>query len=254
MEVGRSSYAVPDDITSSRSSVLDLKVSRDHWNACLELARISYGLLTSRITVFPETFAERCEKAWRGRIFQGVRLATYADLFAALEAYFGTMYLRWCRAFPDKRSGKLAVRNRGKSFSAFWIVLLATACTAIKECPFDESSSMRFWFERGVRSSQPAVYCVNRFASHGPNHVVNRVFWNGGLYHARCSCGMKFVFHRYEGRTPLEVRVTEYGLETLAYLRQLLARGMTHSGIAKATGTTPRWVQGYLWNRRHTLT
>ncbi|MHB9835084.1 TniQ family protein [Paraburkholderia terrae] len=249
MEIGRAIYKTPEDISDSPIARLDLGISRENWSACLEVARVSYGLLTSRITVYPDTFWEHCQQIWRGRIFRNIRLTNSENLHAALESFFGREYLSWCKASS----------NRVKSFAtkapAFWIVLMAVACNAFQDSPFDDS--LRLWYGKNgarTRTNQPAVFCVNRCAGHGPHHVVDYVRFHADLYHAQCSCGIRFVFRSYEGQVPREVRVSRYGLPTLAYLRHLMAQGKTLSDLAEVVGTSRSRVQHFIYNNRHRST
>jgi hypothetical protein len=256
VEFPASSYPVPEDISDLPSRKLDLSLSAGQRSACRDLARISYGLLTNRVTVYPESIGKCCENVWLGRIYSGIRLSKRADLVAALEAFFGMGYLRWCRAFQE--NGKTILQELPNKPGAIWptfsIVLLATICEALKSCPFDEASSMRIWFDRGVRSSLPAVYCVNPFSAHGPAQIVDHVEFADGLYRARCCCGAKFVFHSYKGRTPQEVRITAYGAGSTAYMQQLMAQGMTLKEIALTTGSSEDWLKRFvsrMRTRRH---
>ncbi|RKT20511.1 TniQ protein [Paraburkholderia sp. RAU2J] len=204
----REGYILPQDLVELGSSQLSIKVSDTQLHACHQIARLSYGLLTNKVSVNAGSFWEQVVKFANGKTLAAIELSALRDLQIAMHSYLGSGFLQWVgvpdRHDPNIRRWLCGSRNTN-SILPVMIVLLAACCDAMTGGHASTGSLI------AARRPPPVIYCVNVGAAHGTSHPVDAIRRRGDSYVARCNCGAHFKFSRWSGHDAIDARPCKPG-------------------------------------------
>lgn len=208
----RAGYVLPQDLSELQSSQLGIEISDAQMHACHQVARLSYGLLSNNVSTNASTFREQFLKFCRGKTLAGIDLFVRRDVQAALEGYFGVEYLQWvgmASTQVDNYERKPFGKKIADCVMPARMVILAVSCKAMTKNISGPSSSSSFPVRRTVPI--PIIDCVNKKAAHGPRHPVEKLRRRGDRFVAACSCGERFTFTKFSGRSAIDVQLRERG-------------------------------------------
>ncbi|WP_429469424.1 hypothetical protein [Paraburkholderia sp. WSM4175] len=191
----REGYILPQDLTELECSQLSIEMSDAQLQACHQIARLSYGLLESKVSVDASSFWKQVMNFAPGRTLGGIEWSTLRELQAAMSNYFGPAFLRWV-GVPDRQDPHVGRRLFGSrstySLMPVTIVMLAACCDAMSG---ENVGKLTF----GVKRPRLVIYCMNVGAAHGSRHSVDAIRRRGDHYAAQCTCGAHFKFTQWLG-------------------------------------------------------
>ncbi|SOE92526.1 Homeodomain-like domain-containing protein [Burkholderia sp. D7] len=234
----RSGYFVPADRKVLGASRIALQLSPSQHDACLKLACLSLTLLTSRITVFPETFKANFDSFLKDYCERNRLRLTYSDCVEEMREYFGPEYFRWCGVRDSHNPANrvlLGYRRAAEPVIPQRMVMLATFCSGMDRRDLSGHRACR-WVPGARTHRQPELFCISNAAAHGKNHLVTRTIWRDRRFRSTCNCGMSFTFEAWSGNMAINPKITRWGKETKELIAYLRSTGGTYSAIARHLG------------------
>lgn len=216
---------------------LDLNAAQ--LGACQRVSSASVWLLNNRVsTDVGATLAHFKATAWTAGFTFGPHDVDCRRLTRHFIEFYGEPYLYHIGSLPVLGNNNwLAKAVNGHLPPRFTI---RAVLVAIFMASLHERDSGLVW-----------PVCPNKFASHGPGHIVERRQYHkkAGRFSGRCSCGFRFTYSCTEAGIPQDVRPTVYGHSHAELARNLENTGATLTHIADVIGASPRVVSRLLRKR-----